>query len=186
MFRVRFTNNCFTHEATSLEPQTGFRYFEMGKNCMYELNDSHYFHFLFILEGEIMMGGLKRNKPIAKKNDFVHIPDVKTTLLANKKSKFVLFSINDYYCRIEPIFYKEMSSILTGLHKQAIPLQAPLSLSIFYNELIILWGNKLDDLIIQEIKAKELVIILKHLFAERIAYNYDLYAHWPYGKLSLS
>ncbi len=185
MFKLTSYNGS-QNNAIPSKCQTGFRYFEMKKDSLYELDETNYIHFLYVIEGELMTGGLKHSKPVIKKGEFILIPETRICLMSNKKTKFILFSINEYYCRLDPIFNRYVSSIIKGIHKQPSPIMAPVSLKAFYTEIIVLWGKKLDDPIVQEIKRKELIVLLDYLFStenEKVDGSYD---QWIYGELSLS
>jgi len=185
MFNTSFSNNRYSPKATPFVPSSGFRYFEMEENSLYKLEGADYIHLLYLLEGELLLSESEHQKPVVKQEQLLFIPNTKTAILATKNSKFVLFSISEYHCKIEPIFNTQIAAILAGVHKQKKPLNPPKVLKAFFQEITLIWKDKLNIQHIQEIKKKELFIILEILYLEGSRYE-ESQQNWHFGNLSLS
>lgn len=185
MFTKKFAKNELSLNEILLEPKTGFRYFEMEKNSSYELDEEKYIHFVYILSGEVSLNRPQHANSVMTKKEFNYISDSKTIFLTRKKSSFILFSVNKYYCKLDPIFNKYITDILNGLEKNTLPLKAPKLLVKFFKDIVLVWGNKLGDPLLQEIKRRELVALLAHMYSKYEAEE-NQYDKWLCGELSLS
>lgn len=185
MFNIEFLHNKYFPKTRQLMPASGFRYFEMGKNNIYKIEETDYVHFLYLLEGEISLKEPEGLPLTVKKDQFMVVPDSRIAIRSGKDSKFILFSINEYYCRIEPGFSSQFRHIMAGLRKQPVPLPAPKVLKAFFHEIIMIWKDKLYLPNVQDIKKKELFIILEVLFSAKKKYEQPQ-GNWQFGAMSLS
>lgn len=185
MFRIISENNELSLMTVVPEPRSGFRCFEINKNSLYELENEQYVHFFYLLRGELMVGGMSRMKPVVATGDFFFINKTKIHLLATKRTKFVLFSINKYHRKMDPLFDEFLTSILSDTRKRQLSLEDSNPLSAFFRELIMVWERKLNDPVIQDIKRKEFLILLHHLYSDHKKET-NFHHWWPHDRLSLS
>ncbi len=146
-------------------PSSKFFSFDLDMNETYLPDKRANLHIVYLLKGEILIKRKKHKVQTLKEGQFFFVPNAEYDCLAMKDSRIIIYTVDKREFIADEAFQKEIMAVMVGLRKLRMPEDAPIILSIYFENLADLLDHGIDDLVLQEIKRKELFLLLTALYS---------------------